>query len=130
MKRLTTPRAKRPVNARVSAVGSLASSAARWAGDVPASGVRMNAVPSCAAAAPAASTAAIERPRGQPAGGDQRELDRRADQLQGGEQAEVRAGVVVEAAAMAARLHALHHERVRARIAREARLGRCRHGDP
>ena len=43
------PRAVRPLNARVSAVGASPASASRWTGAVPASGVRRNAVPSWAA---------------------------------------------------------------------------------
>src|SRR3954469_23259705 len=58
MKRLTMPRARRPVNARVSAVGALVPSRSRCAGFVPASGASMKAVPACAAAAPAARAAA------------------------------------------------------------------------
>ena len=127
---MTTPRAVRPVNARVSAVGAPEASASRCAGDVPASGVRISAVPSCAAARAGGEHRGDRAARRQAAGGDQRQLDLGADQLQGGEQAELGAGLVVEAAAVAAGLHALDDERVRARVAREARLGRRRHGDP
>src|SRR4051794_6248886 len=102
----------------------------------------MNAVPSAAAQAPAASTAATARPvarrggakkrgagrggrgagreRGggggpgrRPAGGHERQLARRPDELQRGEHAELRSRVVVvEHGAMPARLDALDDERV------------------
>ena len=62
MKRFSMARALRPVKPRVSAVGARRFRASRCAGDVAASGVSMNAVPSWAAAAPAASTAATPRP--------------------------------------------------------------------
>lgn len=68
MKRLTRPRAGRPENARVSSVRTkrglvrdcLCTACA------PDSGVARNAVPSCAAFAPAASAAAIWLPRMMP----------------------------------------------------------------
>jgi hypothetical protein len=46
---------------RVRPVGRVEASASLWAGEVPASGQSMNAVPSCAAAAPATSAVAIRR---------------------------------------------------------------------
>ena len=129
-KRLTTPRAVRPVNARVSAVGAPEASASRCAGDVPASGVRISAVPSCAAAAPAASTAAIERPVARPPVATSGSSTSAPISCRAASRPSSDPALVVEAAAVAAGLHALHDERVRARVAREARLGRCRHGDP
>ena len=66
MKRFSIPRAVRPVNARVRAVGPRSRSASLCAGEVAASGVSMNAVPSWAAAAPAASTAATPWPVAMP----------------------------------------------------------------
>jgi hypothetical protein len=64
IKRLTMPRAGRPVKSLVSAVCRLPSlaSAARCTAPVSASGQRMNAVPTCTAEAPSASAAAtVER---------------------------------------------------------------------
>ena len=91
----------------------------------------MNAVPSCAAARAGREHGGDRAARWQPAGGDERQVDRRADQLQRGEQAEVGAGASSsKLAAVPARLDALDDERVRARVAREARLGRARHGHP
>ena len=57
MNPFTSPRARRPVNARVIAVSPPAASARRCGSLVPASGQSRNAVPICAAAAPAASAA-------------------------------------------------------------------------
>jgi len=55
------------VKARVTAVGtSPAASAARWSGFAPLSGQGRNIVPSCAATAPAASTAATSAPPDSP----------------------------------------------------------------
>ena len=55
------------MNARVTSVGvSPAASAARWSGFAPLSGQGRNSVPSCAALAPAASTAATSAPRDNP----------------------------------------------------------------
>jgi hypothetical protein len=55
------------VNARVTEVGvSPAASAARWSGFAPLSGQGRNIVPSCAALAPAASTAATSAPLDNP----------------------------------------------------------------
>ena len=58
MNRLRSPRAYRPVNARVTTVSVKCGSckAARWTGLVPASWASRNAVPSCAATAPALIT--------------------------------------------------------------------------
>ena len=113
MKRFSIPRALRPVNARVSAVGPTPRSASRCAGDVAASGVSMNAVPSCAAAAPRR-----EHRRDAAAGGDaarrhQRQVGHRAHELEQREQPDVARRRVVEGAAVPARLDALHDQRVR-----------------
>ncbi len=55
------------MKARVTAVGmSPAASAARWSGFAPLSGQGRNIVPSCAAVAPAASTAATSAPLDNP----------------------------------------------------------------
>lgn len=55
------------MNARVTSVGvSPAASAARWSGFAPLSWQGRNIVPSCAALAPAASTAATSAPRDNP----------------------------------------------------------------
>ena len=55
------------MKARVTAVGaSPAASAARWSGFAPLSGQGRNMVPSCAAAAPATSTAATSAPAASP----------------------------------------------------------------
>lgn len=55
------------MNARVTAVGvSPAASAARWSGFAPLSGQGRNIVPSCAALAPATSTAATSAPVASP----------------------------------------------------------------
>ena len=70
-------------------------------------------MPSCAAEAPAASTAAMPGAGHDRAGGDQRDVDGGADQLQRGEQREVGRGlVVVEDAAVPAGLDALDDQRV------------------
>ena len=70
-------------------------------------------------------------PGGQPAGGDQREVDRRADELQRREDAEVGGRVVVlEHGAVPARLDALDDERVGAGVARDPRLGGARDRHP
>jgi hypothetical protein len=61
MNRLTIPRARRPVKARVSAVGASAANAARCTSLVPASGVSIRAEPTCAAEAVGAENA--DQPR-------------------------------------------------------------------
>ena len=115
MKRLRMPRASRPLNARVSAVGVSVASASRCACDVPASGARMNAVPTWAARAPSASTAWTAAAGRDPAGRDQRHVD--VDQLQQRVQADrLEVGRVHPGAAVAAGLGALDDERARARF--------------
>jgi hypothetical protein len=70
-------------------------------------------------------------PGGQAAGGDQRQVDRRGDELQRREHAEVGGRVVVvEHGAVPARLDALDDERVGAGVARDPRLGRARDRHP
>ena len=106
------------MNARVSAVSPSPAIASRCAGAVAASSQSMNAVPSWAAAAPAASTAATRAAGGDPAGGDQRQVDGGAHELEQRQQADLAGRGVVEGAAVAARLDALDHERVGARLGR------------
>ena len=68
---------------------------------------------------------------GEPAGGDEREVDGGADQLERGEHAEVGGRVVVlEHRAVAAGLDALDDERVGAGVARDPRLARRGDGHP
>ena len=62
MNRLTMPRARRPVKARVSRVSASRSSACRYGGEVPASVASSRAEPIWAATAPAASAAAMSSP--------------------------------------------------------------------
>ena len=76
----------------------------------------MNAVPSWAAAAPAASTAATPRPVAMPPVATSGRSVDRAHELEQGEQAVVARRGGVAGAAMAARLDALHHERVGAAV--------------
>src|SRR3954469_6656876 len=107
------PRASRPEKARVSPVGRSVASASRCGAEVPASGQRMNAVPSAAAEGPAASTAATPPPGAPPAPPPrgERELAARGDGLQQREQPGVEAGLGVrERAAVAAGLDALDDE--------------------
>src|SRR5438270_513086 len=118
MNRLTIPRAGLPVNARVTAVGAWLAIAFRWTADVPASGHRRNAVPIWPALAPAASDAAR---------GDQRKREPRSDQLEQSDQPVGRLVVVRSRAPVASGLVSLHHEAVRARLGRLARLGRGGH---
>ena len=116
MKRLTMPRAWRPVKApalrRVGASDARERRPVRR-GDVPASGQRMKAVPSCAACAPAAQDRRQRAARGDRARGDERQVDVRADELQQRQQA-VLAGAlgVDERGAVPARLDALHDQGV------------------
>ena len=60
------PRASRPLKARVSTVRPVVAVAARCTSEVPASGQRKYAVPSCAASAPATRTAAMAAPVASP----------------------------------------------------------------
>lgn len=68
MNRFTSPRAGRPENARVSSVRTNSGSVSAFlcTGSAPDSGQARKAVPSCAASAPAASSAAICEPRMRP----------------------------------------------------------------
>ncbi len=127
------PRAVRPVNARVSAVGAAPRRIiSRWAWLVRASGQSRNAVPSCAAAAPAASNRRDALSGAQPSGGDQRYGvgDLGLNELKEGEKPEVTGMGVVEAAPMPARLNTLHDEAVHAGFVGELGLLDIRHGDP
>ena len=115
MKRLRMPRASRPLNARVSAVGASDASASRCACDVPASGARMNAVPTWAARAPSASTAWTAAAVAIPPVATSGHVD--VDQLQQRVQADrLEVGRVDPRAAVAAGLGALDDERARARF--------------
>ena len=113
MKPLTMPLARRPLNARVSAVVPGRFKAWRWGSLVPASGESMNAVPIWAAQAPAASTAAMPAPSAMPPEATSgRPVTARVSPQQC-QQADLAAAVDVgERAAMAARLHPLDDERV------------------
>ena len=128
------PRARRPENARVRPVGRSEASAARCGAEVPASGQRMNAVPTWAAAAPAARTAATARPVEIPPVATSGTSDARAHELQQREQPVVHAVVAIdEGPAVTAGLAALDDERVRARPDRRLGLrglgdGHPRHG--
>ena len=124
------PRARRPLKARVSAVG------ARW-DQRRAMGLRgaglgrfsMNAVPSWAATAPGAEHGRDRMAVGDAAGRDQIDRVLVRDQPQQGEQPDVLGlmpGTVTEGPAMPAALGTLHDERVRPRRDRLARLRRGR----
>ena len=80
MKRLRIPRARRPLKARVSPVG-VGGERGPVGGDVPASGQSRKAVPTWAAAAPGRARRHGRRGR-EPAGGDQGQVHRVANQLQ------------------------------------------------
>src|SRR6266536_316073 len=87
MNSLTTPRASRPVKARVSRVSPEPETAARCTFDVPASALRRNAVPSAPAAAPAASTAARPGPSAIPPAATSGSRDRAATRRSNGSRA-------------------------------------------
>ena len=122
MNSLTIPRAVRPVNARVSAVGASPSIAARCALRVAASGASISAVPTCAAAAPAASTAATPRPVAIPPVATSGRSTAAPTVCSSASRPMSPGRRVVPRPAVAARLDALHDQRVRAGVARGHRL--------
>ena len=124
------PRAVRPVNARVSAVSPSPAIASRCAGAVAASGQSMNAVPSCGGRRAEGEHGRDRAAGGDAARGDQRQVDGGGHELEQREQADLAGRRVVEAAAVPARLDALHDQRVGARGGGRARLGRRRHRHP
>ena len=131
MKRLTRPRAGRPVKRLVSRVAlSLAwRSAARCSGVVNACGVNKYAVPICAARAPSAKGGGHAPSVGDPASRDDWNAHRVDDLRQQRDQARLVGDVLAqEHAAMAASLRPLRDHGVDAARFKPARLGDCRRG--
>ena len=120
MKSLTIPRARRPLNARVMAVVPGRVSAWRCGALVPASGQRMNAVPICAATAPAASDAAMPGPSAIPPEATSGSSVTAAREPQQAEQPELAASVeILERAAVTAGLDPLADQRIGTNPGRE-----------
>ena len=104
MKRLTIPRARRPLKARVSAVGASPANAARCGGLVPASGVSIRAAADLSGRRAGRDDAGDSLAVGDPARGDERQVGRVAHELEQGEEADGRRVGVVERALVTARL--------------------------
>src|SRR4051794_37496302 len=122
MNALTSPRPRRPVNARVTPVSRPAATARRCASPVPASGQSKKAVPTWTAVAPTASAASTPPAVCDPAGSDQRNGFLRCDCFDEFEQRYVAIVAVLPRATVALRLRPLDDERVRTAGRGRARL--------
>ena len=123
MNRFSIPRASRPVNARVNAVGVASASAARWTAERPRLRAAHERRPHLRGPRAGREHRRDAGARRDPAGRDERQVDRVA-QLQEREQPVHRVRAVDERAAVAPRLGALHDERVGAGRGRLPRLVR------
>ena len=125
------PRAVRPVKARVSAVSPSPAIASRWAGRGGRLGAEHERGAELRGGGAGGQHGGDAAAGGDPAGGHEREVDRGADELEQREQADLAGRARRRSvAAVPAGLDALDHQRVGARLGRDARLGRRRHRHP
>ena len=131
MKPFTSPRARRPLKARVTAVplneGSVRADL--WTSEAPLSALSRKAVPELGADRSRPDHGGHVRPRHQPPGGHDRDAHLVADGGHEGEQAPASVGgpVVVERSLVAASLDSLGAHRVSTGTGGEGGLGRRRH---